>query len=166
MTTAYLGLGSNLDDPAQQLRLAVRALAALPESELQALSPVYRSAAVGPGEQPDYLNAAARLQTDLAPQGLLADLQRIEDAQGRVRTERWAARTIDLDLLLYGDLEIQSETLSLPHPRMGEREFVLVPLRDVSDTNLVLPDGSDLDTLLLQLPGSSLSRTDHRLGIH
>jgi 2-amino-4-hydroxy-6-hydroxymethyldihydropteridine diphosphokinase len=166
MTIAYIGLGSNLDDPAQHLRDAVRALTALPKSELQSLSRVYRSAAVGPGNQPDYLNAAARLQTELAPQALLAELQRIEDAQGRVRPERWAARTLDLDLLLYGDLQMDSGTLTLPHPRMGERDFVLVPLRDVCDTNLVLPDGSDLDTLLLQCPDSGMSRTDHHLGNH
>ena len=90
--------------------------------------------------------------TKLSPIALLDAMQQIEQEQGRVRDIRWGPRTLDLDLLLYGDMKITSPTLTVPHPRMQQRNFVLYPLREISDTNLVLPDGSDLDTLLRQCP--------------
>ncbi len=156
MNLAYVALGSNLEDPAAQLLRAVHALQQLAQVEIRAVSQVYRSAAVGPGQQPDYLNAVLCLATTLAAGELLQALQGIESAQGRTRQQRWAARTLDLDLLLFNDLQLQTDTLTLPHPRMRERPFVLYPLRDVAPGNLVLPDGTELDTLLAECPGDAL----------
>lgn len=164
MTTAYIGLGSNLHDPLQQLRRAVRSLAALPVTRLEELSAIYRSAAVGPGQQPDYLNAVARLDTAIPAPDLLAHLHRIEADQGRERRQRWGARTLDLDLLLYGDTTSEQDALTLPHPRMAQRDFVLVPLRDACGENLLLPDGRELDTLLRQCPRGRLEKTAYQFG--
>lgn len=163
MTTAYIALGSNLREPLEQLRRAVTALETLPLSKLERLSSVYRSSAVGPGEQPDYLNAVARLATDLPALDLLDALQDIEGEQGRERDVHWGARTLDLDLLLYGQEQIDSDRLNVPHPRMGERDFVLYPLREINDTTLQLPGGADLDTLLSQCPTNNLVRTQCQL---
>lgn len=145
--TAYIALGSNLDNPEQQVATALQAIARLPECELAASSPWYRSKAVGPGRQPDYINGVCAIQTGLQPLALLHALQAIEQQQGRVRSERWGPRTLDLDILLYGDLETDSEELKLPHPRMTERNFVLMPLADIT-ADLVLPDGRHLAKLL------------------
>jgi len=159
VTPAYIALGSNLGDPLAQLKAAVAALGRLPQSRLERLSNVYRSAAVGPGSQPDYLNAAALLQTALPPLPLLRALQEIETRQGRVRSRRWGARTLDLDLLLYGDLTIDTPKLQVPHPRMARRNFVLYPLLDISGPHLRLPDGTDLGTLVLECPRGELEKT-------
>jgi 2-amino-4-hydroxy-6-hydroxymethyldihydropteridine diphosphokinase len=163
VTPAFIGLGSNLADPLAQLRAAARALCALPQSLLVEISRVYRSAAVGPGEQPDYLNAVALLETSLAPLELLDALQAIERQRGRQRKIHWGARTLDLDLLLYGSLAMDTARLTLPHPRMTERNFVLVPLADVAPANLMLPDGRDLDTLIRACPQGALSVTTDSL---
>ena len=163
MTPAYIGLGSNLCDPENQLRKALAALEQLRDTRIERISSLYRSAAVGPGTQPDYLNAVLLLSTDLPPIALLDAIQQIELDQGRVRDIRWGARTVDIDLLLYGDLQIDSPRLTVPHPRMQQRNFVLYPLREISDTNLVLPDGSDLDTLLQQCTDADLIRTEYPL---
>ena len=163
MIPAYIGLGSNLQEPIRQLRSSVIALRELRDSHVAAVSGVYRSAAVGPGDQPDYLNAALRLDTELAPETLLHELQRIESSQGRIRIERWGARTLDLDILLYGDLKIATPTLTIPHPALLLRNFVLYPLADISGPNLVLPDGSDLDTLLARCPRGDLVKTTLQL---
>lgn len=160
---AYIALGSNLQDPLAQLRSAVAALANLPDTQLQRVSSCWRSAAVGPGDQPDYLNAVARIDTGLDAAALLEALQSIETAQGRVRTERWGPRTLDLDLLLYGDATIDTPTLIVPHPRMTQRDFVLYPLREISDTNPLLPDGRDLDGLIALLPPARLERLTEAL---
>lgn len=159
MTPAYIALGSNLGDPPAQLKAAVAALARLPRSRLERTSWVYRSAAVGPGSQPDYLNAAALLLTALPPMPLLRALQAIEARQGRVRTERWGARTLDLDLLLYGDLTLDTPELQVPHPSMARRNFVLYPLLDIGGPDLRLPDGTDLGTLVLECPRGELEKT-------
>lgn len=164
MTTAYIGLGSNLDDPLAQLRRATAALARLPDSTIAATSGVYRSRAVGPGAQPDYLNAVVALATTLEPPDLLRKLQAIETAQGRERGERWAARTLDLDLLLYGDRVVDTPGLTLPHPRIAERDFVLYPLAEISDTKALLPGQPDLATLLARCADNGLSRTRWQLG--
>lgn len=163
MTFAYISLGSNLCDPKDQLRKALTALEQLPDIDVKRISSLYRSAAVGPGIQPNYLNAVLLLATDLSPTALLDATQQIERNQGRVRGVRWGARTLDIDLLLYGDLQIDSTRLTVPHPRMQQRNFVLHPLREISDTNLVLPDGSDLDTLLQQCTDADLIRTEYPL---
>ncbi|MBP6724359.1 MAG: 2-amino-4-hydroxy-6-hydroxymethyldihydropteridine diphosphokinase [Halioglobus sp.] len=163
MTPAYVGLGSNLQQPLLQLQRALIAIAQLPSSQLLRVSSVYRSAAVGPGEQPDYLNAALQLDTRLQPAELLAALQAIEQAQGRVRTIRWGARTLDLDILLYGDRQIATSSLTIPHPELQRRNFVLYPLAEIAGPHLVLPDGTELDTLIARCPRGDLVRTRLRL---
>jgi 2-amino-4-hydroxy-6-hydroxymethyldihydropteridine diphosphokinase len=143
----FIGLGSNLDDPLQQLQRALSAIAALDCSALGLVSPFYRNPAIGPGEQPDFINAVAELHTALSARELLTALQRIEDAHGRVRSVRWGARTLDLDLLLYGNEIIDLPELQVPHPRLRERNFVLYPLSDIAPT-LILPDDTPLSALL------------------
>lgn len=160
MSSAYIALGSNLAQPAQQLRRAAAAIAELPGCRIQAISPVFRSAAVGPGQQPDYLNAVLALATELAPLDLLEALQGIERAQGRERLERWGPRTLDLDILLYDQLQQTTERLTLPHPRLGERNFVLYPLLAIAGPNLVLPDGTELGTLVARCPRGTMTETD------
>jgi 2-amino-4-hydroxy-6-hydroxymethyldihydropteridine diphosphokinase len=159
MIAAYIGLGSNLQEPIRQLRSAVASIRKLPDSNVAGISSAYGSAALGPGEQPDYLNAVLCLHTDLAPQVLLGKLQQIESSQGRVRTERWGARTLDLDILLYGNLKIATPDLTIPHASLSLRNFVLYPLAEISGPNLVLPDGSDLGTLLARCPRRDLVET-------
>ncbi|MCB1688276.1 MAG: 2-amino-4-hydroxy-6-hydroxymethyldihydropteridine diphosphokinase [Halioglobus sp.] len=163
MTPAYVALGSNLGEPAAQLCRAVSALAALPDCTLDKLSSVYSSAALGPGTQPDYLNAVVRLQTQLTPLELLDALQRIEQGQGRVRDTRWGPRTLDLDLLLYGRRTIDTQRLAIPHPRMQQRHFVLYPLCEISGKDLEFPNGATLETYLRQCPAEGLVKTQHQL---
>lgn len=128
---AYVGLGANLGDALAALRLAVQAIAGLPETRLVRVSSLYASAPVD-ATGPDYLNAVAWLETTLEPLALLHALQRIEDAAGRERPYRNAPRTLDLDLLRLGSLSCHDAELTLPHPRMRERAFVLVPLREIA----------------------------------
>ena len=147
MITAYIGLGANLGQPLAQVEAAAQELATLPGCQLLALSPRYASAPMGPQDQPDYVNAVAALATSLSPLALLDALQAIEQAHGRQRLVRWGARTLDLDLLLYGEQLINEPRLTVPHPGMLERSFVLVPLLDVAPT-LVLADGRPLATIV------------------
>ena len=163
MTPTYVALGSNLGNPEVQLQQAVVALSALSQTRLTALSCIYRSRALGPEQQPDYLNAVIKLSTALPPTALLNALQHIERQQGRTRSEHWGPRTLDLDILLYGELQVASQHLTIPHPQMQNRDFVLYPLREVSDGNLVLPNGTDIDTLLRQCPDNGLIKTHCRL---
>ena len=157
MIRCFVGLGSNLDHPEQQIRAAFAALRDHPQIALGRQSPWYRNPAVGPGEQPDYINAVVELFTTLKPHALLGELQTIENAQGRVRAERWGARTLDLDLLLYGLETIETVDLSVPHPRMTTRNFVLYPLHAIAP-DLTLPDGTSLRTLLDYCPDVGLQR--------
>lgn len=163
MIAAYVALGSNLGEPENQLRKAVSALAALPLSELDKVSSVYRSAAVGPGAQPDFLNAVVRLRTTLSAIELLDALQQIEQQQGRVRDVRWGPRTLDLDLLLYADKTIASPRLTVPHPRMRQRHFVLYPLCEIAGEKLALPGDTTLATLLAHCSRDGLMKTQHQL---
>lgn len=151
MATAYLGLGSNLDNPKDQIREALRALVKHPNIEVDQVSSLFQSRAIGPGVQPDYINAIARISTTLSPQNLLQTLQLFEQQQGRIRSVRWEARTLDLDILLYDNLVLQGETLTLPHPRMTERNFVLYPLYEIAP-ELTLPTGETLSELLAKCP--------------
>lgn len=154
----YIGLGSNLASPFRQLADATAALDQLQDCRLVAVSPVYRSRAVGPGSQPDYLNAAARISTRLSANALLAQLQAIETRQGRVREERWGPRTLDLDLLLFGrQTIIDPPTLLVPHPRMAHRNFVLFPLLDLNP-ELTMPKGERIMHAALALGWRGLSR--------
>ncbi len=129
---AFVGLGSNLGDPASQLRAALAALSALRAVHIAAVSSLYRSAPMGNADQPDFVNAVARLSTGLAPRELLCALLDIERGLGRERSFRNAPRTLDLDLLLYDADTIDEPGLSVPHPRMHERAFVLVPLVEIA----------------------------------
>lgn len=130
--TTYVGLGSNLENPQKQLEQACEALSALPFTSFIGKSSWYRSKAVGPGEQSDYVNGVAKLCTCLAPMELLIQLHEIENSQGRERKVRWGARTLDLDLLVFGEEEMKTEDLELPHPRIFERNFVLFPLAELA----------------------------------
>ena len=129
---AYIGLGSNLDDPKDQVLRALAALAALPGSRLAARSSLYRTPPMGPPGQADYVNAVAALETTLAPHALLDALQAIEHGHARVRDVRWGPRTLDLDLLTYGALQLHDARLTVPHPGIADRAFVLVPLAEVA----------------------------------
>lgn len=136
---AWIGLGSNLDDPESRVRSALAALARIPQTNLLSASRLFRTAPWGVTEQPPFVNAAAQLATQLAPRALLDALLAIEAGQGRQRgSERWGPRTLDLDLLAFGDLQLVESGLTLPHPRIAERAFVLVPLADI-DPQLVIP---------------------------
>ena len=136
---AYIALGSNLEDPAAQIRRAVWYLERLPDSDVLEVSSLYRSAPFGPVEQPDFINAVASLETQFDASELLQALQATEIAMGRVRgTERWGPRVIDLDLLVFGDQQIDTDTLVVPHPGIAERNFVLLPLREIAP-DLIIP---------------------------
>lgn len=156
---AYIGLGSNLANPRAQVEQAFAELATLPNSKLLATSAFYSSIAVGPGEQPDYVNAAALLQTELTPLALLDALQEIEQAHRRVRIEHWGPRTLDLDILLLDQQTIDSERLKVPHPYLTQRNFVLYPLADIAP-DLHLPNGSSLQELIAQCPRAGLARLE------
>ncbi|MGE4241112.1 2-amino-4-hydroxy-6-hydroxymethyldihydropteridine diphosphokinase [Ramlibacter sp.] len=138
MTVAYVSLGANLGDAQSAMRDALVALASLPDTDLLQSSSLYRTAPVD-ATGPDYLNAVAQLHTALTPFELLRHLQQIESAAGRERPYRNAPRTLDLDLLLYGEEHIASDALAVPHPRMFQRAFVLVPLAEIAP-ELVTPE--------------------------
>lgn len=130
--TAYVGIGANLEDPVAQVTTALRELAQLPQSTLTRASPLYRTPPMGPPGQPDYINAVAELHTTLDPHDLLDELQRLEQVHRRVRNERWGPRTLDLDLLVFGDRVIADPRLTVPHPGIASRAFVLLPLADLA----------------------------------
>lgn len=158
MERAYIGLGSNLATPLEQLRSALAALAALPQSSLCAQSSFYASDPLGPADQPRYVNAVAALDTELSPLTLLDALQRIELEQGRTRkAERWGPRTLDLDILLFGERQLDEERLRVPHYHMHARAFVLYPLAEIAP-QLRLPDGRALGELLAACPFVGLER--------
>lgn len=157
--TAYIGLGANLDEPVRQVRAALDALRASPGLELLAASSLYRNPPMGPQDQPDYVNAVAALATELAPEALLDVLQALELRQGRTRGLRWGARTLDLDLLLYGRTTLNTPRLTVPHVGVKERAFVLVPLAEIAP-ELVFPDGTPLATCLTSVDTSGLIRID------
>ncbi len=154
----YIGLGANLDQPVAQLQHAVQALKQLPHSTLHAVSDFYGSKPMGPQDQPDYVNAVAAIDTTLSAEQLLDALQQIEQQQGRKRkAERWGPRTLDLDILLYGNQVIATERLTVPHYGLHLREFVLYPLYDIAP-QLSLPDGTVLSSLLAQVPLNGLQK--------
>lgn len=158
MERVYIGLGSNLADPVGQLRGALATLGELPGTRLAAVSSLYASDPLGPPDQPRYVNAVAALDTDLAPLELLDALQAIELAQGRVRKdERWGPRTLDLDILLFGQHQLDEPRLQVPHYHMHARAFVLYPLAEIAE-DLQLPDGRPLQVLLAACPFEGLER--------
>jgi 2-amino-4-hydroxy-6-hydroxymethyldihydropteridine diphosphokinase len=153
----YIGMGSNLAAPDQQLRSAVEALAQLPDTCVAGVSAFYQSDSLLPG-QPRYTNAVAALDSRLAPLDLLDALQAIENDQGRERLERWGPRTLDLDILLFGDRLIDEPRLKVPHYQMHLRAFVLYPLAELAPAALQLPDGKRLSALLEACPFVGLER--------
>lgn len=160
LVPAYVGLGSNLDDPVRQVRSALAELARLPRTHLVASSSLYRSPPMGPPDQPDFVNAVAGLLTTLSPEELLRATQAIEDAHGRRRdATRWGPRTLDLDLLLYGELRRTDEALTLPHPGLAERPFVLIPLLELAP-GLRLPGGPPVARLAAAAGDGGVARLE------
>ncbi|MDM2734039.1 2-amino-4-hydroxy-6-hydroxymethyldihydropteridine diphosphokinase [Citrobacter sp. Ct235] len=158
MTLVYIALGSNLASPLEQVNAAVNAIRELPESRVIAVSSFYRTPPLGPQDQPDYLNAAVALETTLEPETLLDHTQRIELQQGRVRkAERWGPRTLDLDIMLFGDRIINSERLTVPHYDMKNRGFMLWPLFEIAP-DLHFPDGISLQQVLTHLGAEKPAR--------
>ncbi len=157
MSKAYIGLGSNLENPLEQVRLAVQTIQQHPELSLLQQSSWYRSVAIGPAGQPDYINGAIAIETGLNPLALLDILQSIENEHGRVRALRWGARTLDLDILLFNDEVILSDRLTIPHAEIENRNFVLQPLLDL-DSNLQLPNGEKVCELLAKLGVDGLEK--------
>ncbi|KGQ71148.1 7,8-dihydro-6-hydroxymethylpterin-pyrophosphokinase [Chelonobacter oris] len=155
----YIALGSNLENPLEQLESAVRALKNLPDTDVSAVSPFYRSQPLGPQDQPDFVNAVVAVDTALSAFELLDHLQQIEQQQGRIRLRRWGERTLDLDILLYGDQTIRHERLTVPHYDMHNREFVIVPLYDIAP-DLILPNGKALSALLPHFARHSMQKMD------
>ena len=147
-TVTYIGLGSNLGDSRQILLEAVQKLATLGTVKT---SKLYQSPPMGPQDQPNYLNAVVQLETDLAPLLLLDELQRFEQESGRVRLRRWGERTLDLDLLVYGQEHIQNERLTVPHVGLLERDFVVIPLLDL-DANIQIKAQRLKDLTVVQYP--------------
>jgi 2-amino-4-hydroxy-6-hydroxymethyldihydropteridine diphosphokinase len=157
MERIYIGMGSNLADPAEQLRSAIEALALLPQTELVGVSAFYQSDSLLPG-QPRYTNAVAALDSTLPPLELLDALQAIENGQGRERLERWGPRTLDLDIVLFGERLIDEPRLKVPHYHLQERAFVLYPLAELAPADLRLADGRSLSDLLAACPFVGLER--------
>lgn len=154
-TDAFIGLGSNLKEPAVQLARAVAELAGLPDTTLVAQSPFYSSSPVGPQDQPDFINGAVWLSTNLEPHTLLDQLQAIEQEHGRERIRHWGPRTLDLDLLVYGFRVLNDERLTVPHRELPHRDFVLQPLLDLNP-ELALPDGTTISALRAQCADNRL----------
>jgi len=154
----YIGLGSNLEDPVAQVLDAVEELEMIPDSILVSRSSLYRGKPMGPADQPDYVNAVVAMDTLLSAMDFLHALVRIEDMQGRERDgEKWGPRIIDLDLLMYGKEKINTPELTVPHPGMHERDFVIVPLSEVAG-NLKVPGQGVLTTLINQCENHSLRK--------
>ena len=151
MPKAYVALGANLGDPPAQLEQALARMSRLPGTRLLACSRLYRTAPLGPAGQPDYCNAVAALDTVLAPEALLDALQGIEAESGRLRGEHWGARTLDLDLLMLDDLACATPRLTLPHPQLAHRRFVLQPLAEIAP-GLELPGHGRIEARLAALP--------------
>jgi len=146
MTLAFIGIGSNLQNPQRQVKIATLRLTQLPASAFCQASSYYQSPPLGPANQPDYINRVVSIETDLSPQDLLNYLQQIEREQGRVDRQRWGPRVIDLDILLYGNRIITTQQLTIPHVGLKDRAFVLYPLAEIAP-DLVLPDGESVLSL-------------------
>lgn len=150
---AYLGLGSNLADPADQLRRARLEIARTDGVSERAFSSLYYSAPMGPADQPDYVNAVMAVDVTLEAHQLLRAMQAIEQRHGRDRSgQRWGARTLDIDILLYGQEQLHGADLIVPHPGIAEREFVLYPLHEIADPQLEIPGHGRLDMLVSRCP--------------
>lgn len=156
MTFAYIGLGSNLSDPENQIKSAVADIENLANCTLTQVSSLYFSRPMGPQDQPDYMNAVAEIDTSLSALSLLDKLQGIENKAGRIRKDnRWGPRILDLDILLFGDTTINTERLIVPHYGLKEREFVLIPLYEINHS-LLLPSGESIKELRHNIDANGL----------
>jgi 2-amino-4-hydroxy-6-hydroxymethyldihydropteridine diphosphokinase len=160
MVNAYIGLGSNLDHPQGHVRQALEELKKLPQSQLLLASKLYLSKPVGPQDQDDFINAVVILATTLEPLALLDELQAIERQHQRVRERHWGPRTLDLDLLLFGNQSIQHPRLTVPHAELSQRDFVIGPLLELCP-DLALPNGTMIQELLKKCPIDGLICLDH-----
>jgi len=161
MKTVYLGIGSNLDNPVMQIYEAVDRLKAIPGVTVKKLSSLYESSPMGPQDQPDFINAVVAIETNLSAEELFTFLKRIEGVQGRKQTdERWGPRPIDLDILLFGDEMIETAQLTIPHPGLKLREFVVYPLIEVAP-HLILPTGESMALVKAQCPKRNLRIVEH-----
>lgn len=155
--TVYFGLGSNLEAPCSQIIRALTALAADPSLELVACSSLYRTPPMGPQDQPWFVNAVAQFTTTLSPETLLDTTQRLERSLGRIKTRHWGPRLIDIDILLYNNHQLSSERLTLPHPGLTVRSFVVLPLAEL-DPDLQLPCGQPLAAFIQQFEHDIIER--------
>lgn len=160
MTIAFLGLGSNLDSPLDQLTNAIKAINTIPSTSLIQTSSFYKNRPVGPRDQPDFLNAVASIDTGLSPQKLLDHMQGIETQQGRKRHIRWGARTLDLDILLFGDDIINTTRLVIPHPELHKRAFVIHPLYEIAP-ELEIPGQGPLKDLFQNIDTNDMEKISH-----
>ena len=161
MNNVFIGLGSNLDNPLSQIKTAINNLQNDQNITVCNISAFYRSAPMGPQDQPEYINAVIEIATTLSPEKLLDLLQKIENEQGRIRETRWGARTLDLDILLYGKNKINSERLTVPHKGISQRNFVLYPLRDLVELDFEIPILGKLDELLKNCPLTGITRLNN-----
>jgi 2-amino-4-hydroxy-6-hydroxymethyldihydropteridine diphosphokinase len=158
---AYIGLGSNLADPQQQVRTAINDISAITETSLLAKSSLYHSPPMGPQDQPDYINAVVAIETALSPHALLDALQQIEQKHGRIRKRHWGERTLDLDILLYADKVIEDERLTVPHPGIAERAFVVYPLAEIAPA-LQIPGHGSLATIKANCPPEGIEPLENK----
>ena len=157
MITAYIGLGSNLSDPVVQINRAIAAVQDIDDSNVTCVSSIYFCRPMGPQDQPDYINAVLAMETNLSALALLDSLQAIENKAGRVRKDnRWGARILDLDILLFGNEVINSQRLIVPHYGLKQREFVLLPLAEIAH-DLILPDGDKVLSLSQNIDKNGLN---------
>lgn len=163
MIDCWLGIGANIGNPLKQLQQAATALSILEDSVWIAGSGIYCSPPLGPQDQPDYLNACVHMRTRLAPKKLLKALKQIEKTMGRCSTRRWGERVIDLDILLYGDAIITDTELTIPHPGIEYRAFVIVPLSEITPANFTLPGGRSLAELRNHIDDNQLVQVSPRL---
>lgn len=154
---AFIALGANLDQPVQQVSRALRELDEIERTHVVAVSSLYRTAPVGYADQPDFINAVAQVETALSPHALLDELHVIEERHGRLRSFRNAPRTLDLDLLTYADLMLDEDGLTLPHPRLHERAFVLMPLAEIAP-HAPIPGREDALRLLSRVDKSGIEK--------
>ena len=158
---AYIGLGSNLQEPQLQIKNALQELREIPNTHVLESSSLYKSKPMGPVDQPNFINAVAKISTFLNPEELLTALQNIEKhhQRERVSLERWGPRTLDLDIILYGNQQIHTNKLQIPHSGMTKREFVLIPLQEL-EADLIIPGKGALGKLIEQLPHYQLTKIE------
>ena len=156
----FIGLGSNLENPLEQIKTAIKDMKAMIDTELVACSSLYKSPPMGPQDQPDYINAAIELETTLTPHSLLDELQKIEQQHGRVRKRHWGERTLDLDVLVYGEQVLKDDRLTVPHPGIAERAFVVYPLAEL-DGSLEIPGFGNVAQLLEACPRDGLQQVEN-----